>query len=156
MNTRAKKERFYSLFHGIKSRCSDPKRPYFSIYWGKWIECEWKNFEEFMRDMLPSYEEHVKEFWERNTQIDRIDSNKNYSKSNCRWVTTFEQARNKKTNILIEFNWERKVLKDWCTLLKLRYNTINCRISKYWWDHIRALTTPIDEVRAHQRKYELI
>lgn len=32
-------------------------------------------------------------------QLDRIDGTKGYSPKNCRWVTTAENARNKRTNV---------------------------------------------------------
>lgn len=71
-------------------------RPYNTrkYYYDKWIKCEWKNFEEFYNDMKDSYEEHCKEYWEKDTTLDRIDCDWNYCKENCRWATNKEQAQN--------------------------------------------------------------
>ena len=46
--------------------------------------------------MYDSYIKHVKEYWEKDTTIDRINWNLWYYKENCRWATVKEQAMNKK------------------------------------------------------------
>lgn len=84
--------RFYSLYHGIQNRCvNNGNRKY---YKDKGVKCLWKNFEDFKDDMFKSYNLHVLKFGEKQTTIDRIDSEKHYCKSNCRWATYKEQARN--------------------------------------------------------------
>lgn len=48
---------------------------------------EWRDFETFWRDMSPEYVPGL--------QLDRIDNNAGYSKTNCRWVTQKENQRNR-------------------------------------------------------------
>ena len=62
--------------------------------------------------MYDSYIEHCNKYWEKNTTIDRIDSNWDYCKENCRWATIQEQASNKKKNIIIEVDWEKYCAMD--------------------------------------------
>lgn len=93
----------------------------------KWIKCEWKNFEEFYKDM--------KDWYAIDLTIDREDSTWNYCKSNCRWKTPKEQARNKENNRL--YKW--KCLAEWCEELWLNYKTIYSRINLYWWSYKDAL-----------------
>jgi len=61
--------------------------------------------------------------------IDRIDNNKNYCKSNCRWATMSEQSKNRGDfNILIKYNNEEMVLKDWARKLDIKYATLYNRV----------------------------
>jgi hypothetical protein len=89
--------RFHRIWAGIKNRCLNSNQINFTRYGGKGIKiCDkWKDFLSFRDDMWLNYQFHVKKYGEKNTQIDRIDNQKNYSLSNCRWVTLKEQANNK-------------------------------------------------------------
>src|SRR3990167_2314288 len=82
-----KKPRFYRIWNNIVCRCKYPCRLDYPRYGGRGIKCLWKSFEKFKDNMYESYQSHVKEFGEKQTQIDRINPNGNYCKENCRWVT---------------------------------------------------------------------
>lgn len=87
--------RFYTIYYDIKARTNGkPLRKQDKCY--EWVKCLWKDFNEFAEDMLESYNNHVKLFWEKDTTIDRINPYKDYCKENCRWATLKEQANNKK------------------------------------------------------------
>ncbi len=88
---------FYRKWDEIKNRCYQKSNPSYDIYWWRWIIVEWKTFEDFKKDMYESYLEHIKKYWRKQTTIDRIDSDWNYSKDNCRWATYSEQNKNRKS-----------------------------------------------------------
>lgn len=77
------------------------------------IDPSWLKFEVFFADMgEPPTNKH---------SIDRIDGTKGYSKDNCRWATPSEQARNKSSNILVEYQGQSLCLAEWCEKLNLPY-----------------------------------
>jgi hypothetical protein len=92
--------RFHTLWKAMRQRCLNPNIEHWDMYGGcgiticdRWIE----SFENFKDDMYTSYLEHVKEFGEKNTSLDRINSKQGYSKENCKWSTRREQSQNTRT-----------------------------------------------------------
>ena len=129
------KTRFYRIWRHMKTRCYNPKIPKFSRWGGRGIiVCKsWHDFRNFKKDMYMSYQAHVKQFGEKNTQIDRIDNNGNYSKKNCRWATFKQQANNSSNVRFIKFNNKRLSISEWSRRLNINYGTLYTRIRIYNW-----------------------
>jgi hypothetical protein len=83
-STRAGSTRLYEVWKGIVARCTNPNNKAYKYYGGKGIKVcdEWRQFETFYADMgeIPF----------DTAQVDRIDPNGNYEKSNCRWLSQKE------------------------------------------------------------------
>src|SRR6267154_1332624 len=79
----------YRSWISMISRCCHEKDPAYKYYGGRGIKiCEnWFEFKNFIADM-----------GERpiGTTIDRKNSDLNYEKNNCQWVSRKEQTRNRK------------------------------------------------------------
>ena len=87
--------RLYPIWNEMVQRCNNPKRKAYKYYGLRGITVcnEWLDINNFINDMYPSYKEGL--------TIDRIDSNGNYEKANCRWASREIQQRNKR---LIQVN----------------------------------------------------
>lgn len=143
--------RIFTIFDHIKQRCTNPNNPNRPRYWWKWVKNLRKSFEDFYKDMWESYEEHVKQFGEKDTTIDRIDSNWNYCKENCRWATRFEQSNNLSTNRSVIYKWKQyKTLSSLCREYWIWITTMNQRLNKYWWSLEKAIETPIQIHNNHK------
>ena len=133
--------RIYRIFYWIYTRCNNEHDKDYPRYWWRWIICNRWNFEAFYKDMNETYEKHVKEYWEKNTTIDRIDVNWNYNKENCRWATLKQQANNRKSCHVVEYDGMKyPSIRSLCGDLWLNYHRIRKRI-QVWWDIIRAIET---------------
>lgn len=88
------KEELYIRWSGIKSRCYNKNNSKYEYYGGRGIYMcdEWKN------DYLKFREWSLKNGYEKELKLDRIDNNKEYSPSNCRWITHSENMRNTRVN----------------------------------------------------------
>lgn len=124
--------RFYNIYCWILRRCNwTAWERWKHLYYWKWIKCEWNNFEEFKDDMRESYKKHVEIYWEKNTSIDRINWNWNYSKSNCRRATCKEQSNNTKLTIKVEIDWKIYWSQDISNITWISCCAARDRLKKY-------------------------
>jgi len=118
--------RIYSIWYHMLRRCRDPKVPSYPWYGGKGIKvCKrWQSFEKFLKDMgEPPSKYHT---------LDRIDNNKNYSPSNCKWATRKEQGLNTKRVHWITYAGKTQCMEDWANELGIPYGRIKYRRRLGW------------------------
>lgn len=118
----------------MKQRCQNPKAPEFHDYGGRGITVcpEWESFEQFHKDMG---ERPAK------MSLDRIDNTIGYSKSNCRWATSYEQARNKRNNVMVSAFGKVKTLMEWDRISGLSLGITAKRLAAGWTPE-EAITRP--------------
>lgn len=82
--------RTYRSWSSMKSRCQNPKSTSYKYYGARGVTVcsRWESFENFFEDMGERPE---------GTSLDRIDPHGNYEPGNCRWATSAEQNRNKRS-----------------------------------------------------------
>lgn len=122
--------KFYRTYSNILTRCTNPNSDRYKNYGGRGIKCLWKNFNDFYEDMYQSYLDHVNKFGESDTTIDRINTDGNYCKENCRWATNIEQANNKTTNHFIEVDGEDMTLAQAAEKYDINYQTLASRLTR--------------------------
>lgn len=97
--------RLYTIWSAMKRRCLNAKVSEYRWYGGRGIRVcqEWNSFENFKMWAVNSGYRH-------NLTLDRKDTNKDYTPSNCRWIPLKEQAANRRNNILVEYKNEEVTL----------------------------------------------
>lgn len=110
--------RLYNIWSGIKARCNCKNNPDYKHYGARGIRVcdEWNDFGTF-------YAWAISNGYGKTLTIDRIDTDGDYTPSNCRWVTWKTQANNK-----------------WADSVGIKANTLLYRL-KRGWSVERALTT---------------
>lgn len=83
-----KQSHLYIVWCGMKQRCEDRNAPRFEDWGGRGIKVLWKCYEDFKRDMGPSYKPGL--------EIERVNNDGHYCKENCAWVTDKEQSNNRR------------------------------------------------------------
>ena len=110
----------YRCWRGLVRRCTDPRDKSYRRYGGRGIEvCKsWRTSFRRFRGWALSHG------YADGLEIDRIDFNKGYWPSNCRFVDLVAQANNKSNNRFIEYQGRRMTVMQWSRELEVNYDTI--------------------------------
>jgi hypothetical protein len=115
----------YSAWTHMKSRCLDSNDKQYKNYGARGIKvCErWLQFENFWEDMGPRpSDKHSLDRWP--------NINGDYTPENCRWATTKEQSRGKRTNIWVEFGGIKMVAKDAASYFGISYQVFGYHLRR--------------------------
>lgn len=127
--------RIYNIWARMKQRCHNSNYWQYKNYGGRGIVvCDrWRS----------SFEAFTLDVGERPSPlhtIDRIDNDGNYEPGNVRWATRKEQNRNRRSNLVIEWNGEKRPLVEWAEILGFSYGALVLRLGHYKWSVERAFT----------------
>jgi hypothetical protein len=116
-----RKDLLYSVWQGIKARCTNPDAEHYHRYGGRgvtmhppWVE-DYALFREYMGKRPAG------------ATVDRIDNNGNYEPGNVRWATRKEQANNRVTNVVLEWEGQTMTLKQWAEHRGQKYGLLASR-----------------------------
>jgi hypothetical protein len=113
-NRRGARTTEYEIWVGIRKRVHNANDKLYPYYGGRGVTLceEWEDFSVFLRDVgrRPS----------KAHSLDRKDNDGPYAPGNVRWATKAEQARNRRSNVLVE----GKTLKEQCAQHGFAYKTV--------------------------------
>lgn len=116
----------YSVWAGMKARCSNPNNGMYRLYGGRGVRvCEaWKaSFPQFLLDMGPRPSPlHSIDRWP--------DKDGDYEPGNCRWATAAQQAMNKRSNRLVDLAGEKMPMTLAARLLNVNPATLKGRLDR--------------------------
>jgi len=122
--------RLYRIWHGIIRRTEDSKRKEYANYGGRGISMcqEWRN------DFAAFREWALNNGYSDDLSIDRIDNNGDYTPSNCRWVSKYEQANNRTDTRYLTLNGITKSVREWADETGIPYARLKKRMRLGWPD----------------------
>ena len=116
--------RLYNIYRGMLGRCFRENHQAYHNYGGRGITVcdDWKD------SFINFFNWAIKNGYQDNLTIDRIDNNGNYEPCNCHWVSKAEQTRNSRKNVYFTYNGITKTISEWARLLNIPLTTFRRRI----------------------------
>ncbi len=130
--------RLHGIWLGMRQRCTSKSNVNYPAWGGRGITicAEWDKFDAF-------YEWSMANGYTETSTIDRIDNDGPYCPTNCRWTNAKAQANNRRSNVYLEINGERKTISQWSDISGIAIATISARIHRYGWSPEKAVFTPV-------------
>ncbi len=117
----------FTIWVDIKMRTGNPADPAYKNYGGRGIK-----FYEPWRESFLTFREYLENSIglrpNKQLTLDRIDNNKDYEPGNLKWSTLFEQANNRRNNVLMTLGNRTQTIMQWCKELGLNYATVKSRL----------------------------
>lgn len=108
----------------MRNRCENPNHVSYKNYGGRGIKVctRWRKFKNFIADMgrKPSTKH----------SLERINVDKGYAPSNCKWATLKEQARNTRRNRRITYQGKTLTVAEWAEVTGYGDETIRGRAAR--------------------------
>ena len=130
----------YFVWVQIIQRCTKPNNPNYHQYGGRGIDVftAWKeDFSRFERDVMP--------LWKPGLQIDRIENDYGYFPGNIRFVSSKENNRNRRDNLLLTIGNSTRTSAEWSEISGINRKTLQTRLADGW--------SPAEAVFTPTRKY---
>lgn len=118
--------REYRAWQSAKRRCYSVKSKDFPRYGARGIRMvsRWRNsFSEFFKDMGVCPD---------GFQLGRIDNDRGYSATNCRWESGSQNCNNKGNNVVLRFGGESRTVTQWAMKLNVPTPTLFSRVYAGW------------------------
>ena len=129
----------YTIWRMMVRRCTDANYWKYKDYGGRGITVcpEWLDFLKFVEDMGERPEGH---------SIERRENDLGYCKTNCYWATAKEQARNRRSTVMLTWEGKTQSMVAWAEELGLSYGAMKQRY---------AAGKPVETILKKQGRYEI-
>lgn len=123
---RQRYRKLYWCWKAIKQRCLNPRCHAYHNYGARGITVcdEWLEFEPLLAWALEAG-------WKEGLEIDRADNDGPYSPENCRFVPRTVNDNNKRTNVYVTVNGERRTISGWAAITGISRPAIGSWIRKH-------------------------
>lgn len=123
--------KLYAMWKDMIYRCEKPNCSSYKNYGARGITvCEkWHDYISFREWALENGFDEAKG---RNCSIERKEVNGNYTPENCKFATTSEQAKNKRTNVFLTFDGRTMTLTEWANETGISRDCLKYRLSAGW------------------------
>ena len=114
----------YNSWRAMRQRCLDTGHKDYPHYGGRGITlCKrWLSFEHFALDIGPRPDGKA--------HLDRVDNERGYSPSNCRWRTPRDNARNRRGNVLVTYQGKRMTVMEASEKSGIPHARLYARVSR--------------------------
>ncbi len=118
-------KKIYKKWSHMLSRCNNPKDISYKNYGGRGIKVckEWFDYENFAKWSIENG-------YSENLELDRINTNGDYSPDNCRYITRLENSRNKRKTLKFCYKGEELTLKQLADKYEINYKILWQRIRR--------------------------
>ena len=133
------------IYRGMINRCYRKSVKAYSEYGGRGITVcdEWRDKEHGIEKF---YEWAMKNGYQDNLSIDRIDNDKGYSPDNCRWTDRDTQANNRRNNIILEYKGEKHTISSLAKMTNIKKSTLYSRIVVKGWSVEEAVEKEVEHL----------
>ena len=139
----------YKVYTSMVQRCENKKHPSYKDYGARGISiCD-----EWRQDRMTFINWAMSNGYAEGKSIDRIENDKGYYPSNCRWTDDKTQANNKRSNRLITIGETTKTLSEWLEVSGVPRRTFYERVEAGW-SEAEAITKPLRKVRTQGQQAE--
>lgn len=114
--------REYEAWSAMWDRCTNTQHKAYQRYSDKVPPPEWRDFRVFYLELGPRPGAGY--------SLDRVKNHLPYGPGNCKWSTSTEQNRNRRSNVLVSFQGRTMSMAEACELSGLSYSLVMGRRSK--------------------------
>lgn len=127
--------RLYRIWKTMKCRCNDHNHPTYKWYGARGITV----VDEWQESYIAFREWALSHGYSEELELERVDVNKGYSPTNCKWISHHEQSMNRRDTLYVTAGNRTLKLRDFCKSHSISFNSVNN------WRHLNILEEKLSD-----------